>query len=203
MLKNLVLRPVFTTRRCRSGPVNREEPRQSMMFSCETSPFLRVSVSTPRRGGLSPVQIKLTDPLSREQGVNPKRKRMPRSHYEDVVVAPKAPGLSREHSVEVCSAAPGEYILTVYEHGDGLCRVTLDVDNESLPLHLQSREGRIRQYRFLFTVKKEEVDLTWLDKDGRPQIALGDNVLVGNEVFWGRSRSGHGQLQHSAGRSTL
>jgi hypothetical protein len=158
------------------GQSSVNKPQKSMMYSCEAAPFLSVSVSTPKRNSLPRVQIKLMDPLSRAQGVNVSGRHIPESHYEDVVVAPKAPDHSRQHAVEVCGAAQGEYALTVYEHSDELYRIDVGVDvREFLSATLQSHEGRIRQYKFRVTVKKGQVDLTWLDKNGQPQLALGEN----------------------------
>ena len=110
------------------GQSSEKKPQKSMMYSCEAAPFLSVSVSTLKRNGLPQVQIRLTDPLYREQGVNVTGRHIPKSHYEDVVVAPKAPDHSRQHAVEVCGAAQGEYALAVYEQGDEPYRIDVGVN---------------------------------------------------------------------------
>jgi hypothetical protein len=144
-----------------------------MMYSYQTRTFLSVSVSTQKRDGIPQTQVRLTDPLSRDQGVNVTGKSIPNSHYEDIVVAPKEPEHSREHAVEVCGAVPGEYVLTLYERGNEFYRVEVGVDvTDFLSTEFHSHEGRTRRYRFQFTARKEQVDLTWLDKNGQPRLAL-------------------------------
>ena len=146
------------------------------MYACEKEHFLSVSVSTPKHGGVPQCQLKLTDPHSREQGVGVSGKQIPDSRYEDIVLAPKAPDRSREHAVEVCGAEPGEYLLTVYEHGDELYSLSVGVDARDFLLeNFHSREGRIRRYRFAFTVRKDEVDLTWLDENGQRRLQIAAN----------------------------
>lgn len=158
------------------GQATNNKPRPSMMFSCETTPFLSVSVSTPKSDSIPQVQIKLTDPLSRGQGVKVTGARIPNSHYQDVVEAPKAPDYSRVHAVEICGAQEGEYGLTIYEHGDALYRITVGVNvSHFISDNLHSREGRTRRYRFSFNLTNDQVDLTWLDKNGKPQLNLDDN----------------------------
>lgn len=156
------------------GQSSEEKPQKSMMYSCQTATFLSVSVSTPKRNDLPHVQIRLADPLFRQQGVSLSGRRIPKSRYEDVVVAPRSPDRSREHAVEVCGAEQGQYALTIYEHGDELYRVEIGVNvNAFLSVTLHSQEGRVRHYRFSFTVINEDhVNLTWLDEKGKPELVL-------------------------------
>jgi hypothetical protein len=152
------------------------ESQPSMMYSCETTPFLSVSVSTPKRDSMPQVQIVVTDPRSRQQGVNVSGKIIPNSHYADVVIAPKAPERSREHAVEICGAEKGEYTLTVQEHGDDLYRVDVSVEvSRGMSEYLHSREGRIRRFRFSLRRNKGEFDVTWLDNNGQPVLIPDDD----------------------------
>jgi hypothetical protein len=150
-----------------------------MKESCKGSQFLSASVSTPRRDRIPQTEVKLTDPASREQGANATGTRISRSQYESVAEVPKFPKLSMQHAVEVCDAGEGEYLLTIYEHGDERYRITVGVygneNNEFLPENFRSQEGRIRQFKFLFKIKKREVFLTWLDENGRPHLHVANN----------------------------
>src|SRR5882724_4067708 len=95
-----------------------QKPHDSMMYSCEVGPVLSVSVSTPKRDGIPGTEIKLTDPSSRQQGMNMTGSRIPESRYEVVAEVPEFPKMSMQHAVEVCGSEEGEYLLTLYEHGD-------------------------------------------------------------------------------------
>jgi hypothetical protein len=153
-----------------------QKPQASMIFSCDRRPFLSVSVSTPKRDRIPQSQIRVTGPLSRQQGFGVSAKPIPQSHYKDVVEVPKWPDRSREHAVEVCGAQQGGYALTVYEHGDERYRITVGVNmSDFMSANLHSREGRIRRYRFFLSVKNDRVHLTWLDKNRQPQFDIGNN----------------------------
>jgi len=152
------------------------KPRPSMKYACKASSFLSVSVCAPKRDSIPLTQINLRDQHSREQGVNVRGARIPRSTYADVVEIPNKAGSSRTHAIEICGADQGKYTLTVYEHGDELYRIVVRGNTSSLEVILHSREGRVRQHRYLFRMNgDDESDLTWLDKNGKPELNIEDH----------------------------
>ena len=153
--------------------------RESMRLSCKMQPFVSVSVSTPHRDSISDVQIRLTDPRSREQGVNVSGQRIPRSRYGYVVEIPKLASRSKIHAIEICGAEQGEYALTIYEHGDERYRITVNAEYSFLLANFLSR-GRIKRYRFFLRIDNDKpeddrVYLMWLDENGRPERRVANN----------------------------
>jgi hypothetical protein len=128
------------------------------------------------RDAMPLVHIRLVDPSSRVQGVDLSGQKIPVSRYAEVVELPKLPERSRVHAIELCGAEPGQYELTVYEHGDQLYRISANADLDvSMAAILHAREGRVRNYRFRLGVEEKKVSLTWLDNKGHLQLNIGEN----------------------------
>jgi hypothetical protein len=157
-----------------------KKPLDSWAQSCDQKKlFLRVSVAKPRLDGVPETEINVRDPRSRQQGVHTTNAPIPESRYEIVAAMAKMPKISTEHAVEICGAEQGKYLLTVYEHGNENYRLTVEASNEenhvALPERLHSEEGKIREFSFRFRVTHRNVNLTWLDANGRPQLCIVDN----------------------------
>ena len=43
-------------------------------------------------------------------------------------------------------------------------------DSIALPENLRSQDGRIRQFKFYLGFLKEELNLTWIDESGKPEL---------------------------------
>jgi hypothetical protein len=154
--------------------------QKSMLFSCFAKPFLSVSVSAPNKDVVSPVQVKLVDSAGREQGDKLRGTPIPRSHYKQVVEVPSAPNRSLVHAVEICGAEPGQYELTIYEHGNNPYRVDVaadesDADRYALEIRHNSRESRVRRYRLVFKVDGKLPSVFWLDEQGHEQLHIEDS----------------------------
>lgn len=146
----------------------------SMMYTCQTKPFLSASVSSPRRDSVPRTEIKLTAPSKGQQGAIASGKRIPRSWYRVVIENPEIRKGSLGHAAEVCGAEEGIYTINVYEHGDELYRLAVHVvgkdDSIALLVKLRSQEGRTRKFRFLLKGQKGKIDLNWLDEKGQPEL---------------------------------
>ena len=145
-----------------------------MLFSCFDAPFFSISVRSPEKKKSS-VEIKLVDPEGREQGMRFKGEPIPGSQYRYVNETPGTTILTLVHAIEICDATPGEYRLTVYEHGSEryLISVTAarsEMDLNALSLYLKASEGRVRHYRLMFRVAKGQPTVAWLDDQGHEQI---------------------------------
>ncbi len=156
------------------------ETQKSMLFSCFAKPFLSVSVSAAHRDVVSTVQLKLVDSAGREQGDKLRGTPIPRSHYKQIVEVPSAPNRSLVHAVEICGAEPGQYNLTIYEHGSNPYRVDVvadesDADRYALEIRHNSKEGRFRQYRLVFKVDGKQPSVFWLDEQGHEQLHIEDS----------------------------
>jgi|HubBroStandDraft_6_1064221.scaffolds.fasta_scaffold46164_3 hypothetical protein len=150
---------------------------KSMAYSCRQTPFVGVSVSTPDHDVASPVQIKLIDPNRREQGVKTHGPAIPGSHYGVVAEIPNAPFRSLIRAVEICGADAGQYELILYEHGNSRYRVSVvaqetGTNSNSLEMHLRSKEGRVRRYRFVYKIVDQQPSVLWLDDEGHEQVFI-------------------------------
>lgn len=153
------------------------ETKESMMFSCLGRPFVGVAAMTPQRDGFPAVRLMLTDPLGRTAGEGSRGRRIPESSYGNIVEIPQHPDRSKARAVEVCNAEQGVYEIRVEElatdpylllaSGDGAA----DKSDSAILNHI-GRKGRIRQYRFKFTIKDRRLSLNWLDAQGREQLLI-------------------------------
>ena len=128
---------LFSAAKTAHPQISTKKPQESMRSSCSIEPFLSASVSTPRHDGVPKTEIRLTNPHTREQGAHMTEPRIPNSQYEIVALIPQYAERTMEHAVEICGAASGEYLLTIYEHGNELYSITISADarddNDVLP----------------------------------------------------------------------
>lgn len=124
----------------------------------------------------------LVDPSGRSQGKQQigasATQVIPNSHYSAIQ---QIPGFSRPtlaRAVQICDADQGVYSLTVQERGTEPYHLSITasakgaIDQVTLALKHVSRKGRVRKYRFIFTVERDHVILSWLDQDGKLQMRI-------------------------------
>ena len=149
---------------------------EPLRYSCKTPIFLSTSVNTPQRDGVPATEIKLTTPSSLQQGSLAAGALIPRSRYAVIAEIPEFPKKSMAHAIEICGAESGEYLLTIYEHGQEQYSIAVTADGKddsiSLPENLKSHEGRVRKLKFLLEKEEGKIVLTWLDDNGRSQLHL-------------------------------
>jgi hypothetical protein len=176
MSRLLLLGIVLATTCTPVGARDSRQVKESLAFSCLGRSFVSVAVMTPERDGFPAVQLMLTDPSGRTAGEGP-GERIPDSSWGEIVQLPEHPQRSRARAVEVCNAEQGIYQVKVRELGSGpyllVASASGDADNDSSAvLHHIGRKGRIRLYRFKFTVKDRQLNLRWLDSEGREQALI-------------------------------
>lgn len=157
------------------------KPRDSLELSCVDRNYIGVLAETRDRKTIPSVQMTLVDPLGRSQGKQQigasATQVIPNSQYSAIQ---QIPGFSRPtlaRAVQICDADQGVYSLTVQERGTEPYHLSVTasakaIDQVTLPLKHMSRKGRVRKYRFIFTVERDHVTLSWLDQDGKPQMRI-------------------------------
>jgi len=178
MLRSYIFVIVFLTGGSIGSQSSSTQPTTSLAFSCRDKAFVSVSASTPNHESIPAIGVALTDPIGRTAGFAIKRGDIPDSGYGPVIEIPKLPQRSRALALEICNAEQGLYEIKVTERGDKSYRLTVSgtgggaKNNEALVLHHVSRSGRIRQYRFVFRIEREQIILKWLDAEGAEQVKI-------------------------------
>ena len=147
-----------------------DAPAASLELSCPTSPFISVSASSPDLDAIPSVRLSLQDPSGRIQGFPVATKTIPKSSYGAIAELPKHPQRSKALALEICDAQQGEYHLVIAEFGNAPYRLNVRADakaknGESLILQNLATEGRNRSYKFVFRIRKDRLELMWLDKN--------------------------------------
>jgi hypothetical protein len=163
------------------------KPNESLELSCNDKAYVGVFAETRDRKTSPSVGLKLIDPSGRAQGQRQKGSSeaqiIPNSHYGDIVRLPGSVFPTSARAIEVCDAAQGVYELTLRERGIEPYRLAVTahgkVDTMTLHLDHVSLDGRVREYRFSFHIERDQVSLSWLDHDGKPQTRVEDGE-------WGR-----------------
>lgn len=153
------------------------QTKQSLAFSCLDKSFLSVDALTLERDSFPAVQLTLTDPQGRTAGGDSTGEPIPDSSYGKIVQLPKYPQRSKALAIEVCNAEQGVYELNVRELGNAsyiiIASASGNTDNgSSAILNHVGRKGRIRQYKFKFTIKGRQLNLNWLDGQGHEQLLI-------------------------------
>lgn len=158
-------------------------PHESLELSCIDRPYVSVLAETKDRKSAPHIGLELVDPLGRTQGRQPAgasaMQLIPNSSYGDIVQLPGSSLPSLAHGVQVCDAEQGVFELRVREHGSKPYRLSVTAEaktTDRVTLHLThvSREGRARVYKFIFQIERDHFLLSWLDRDGKPQMRIED-----------------------------
>jgi hypothetical protein len=152
--------------------------KDSLIFSCLGKTALSVEAMTSRHVGFPEVQLTLTDPQGRTAGEDSRGDRIPGSRYSRIFGTPKPhKEYSKSRAVEVCNAEQGIYQLTLHEVANESYLInamgTGDVDVEGgITLYHVGKPGRVRHYRFSFSIKDRKLEMNWLDGEGREQLII-------------------------------
>jgi hypothetical protein len=140
-----------------------------LRFSCPSEPYVGISARTPGGEQYPEVDLLLRDDQQRTAGFGAGKSHIPNYKYHGVILPFEPP--RREKDLEICDAKQGNYEVEIHEHGNGPYIFTLTGQaangSHSLLLHPVAQAGRLCLYRFSFTVTADDVEITWVDVQGK------------------------------------